>query len=173
VSKTWPEDHPGRNCKHCGRCVYSLWIDDTPPPGTCEDGADADPAKCDSVRDWLVLATKLEAEGVPKPELALMAQHRLNITNGTVAEWAKIDAAIEAACNELRGTSVAIQIEELLDCDDAMDTAARGIALVKITADLVGQNVAFADIADEFLRGLRNVTHDVEHGQIDRMGGDE
>lgn len=41
----WASDHPGRKCSQCGLTVYPLWVDDTPPPGTCPEKSN-DAAAC-------------------------------------------------------------------------------------------------------------------------------
>lgn len=41
----WPSDHPGRKCRLCALTLYPLWIDNTPPPGTCPHKAET-PGAC-------------------------------------------------------------------------------------------------------------------------------
>ncbi|MBY0459369.1 MAG: hypothetical protein K2V38_18745, partial [Gemmataceae bacterium] len=125
----WPEDHPGRFCGRCGHRVYPIWIDDTPPPGTCPENASC--AKlCLRTRSDLALGLFVAKEtrgGCQHPQ-SVRRMERAGLTREDLEAELAFQARRQAASYEL---SYGELLGERLAAWLAADPEPRALALIE------------------------------------------
>lgn len=128
---TWPKDHPGRNCNLCGERIYPLWVDTTPPPGTCADDED-DPKICALVRSRCKMNLAISRDqGKPMHQRMTALMQRIGLTIADLeADLAHDQAREEAHRVLMYDTPAMVGTVRLTDWLSEGDSEAKLLALL-------------------------------------------
>lgn len=178
---TWPEDHPGRDCEKCGLCLYPFWIDDTPPPGTCIEGAD-DARLCVEARTRLAQGVAVARAQDKEPHPRTLASIR---KAGLTGEEIDAEIALGGRVNDAEfalsfGLAPAPLpwrepfLEWIREDPEARTLAALRVMLGSVEwADGELTIAQLYDLAALYASRLRRVADTVEHRDYEPEGDDD